>query len=64
MNVLNHFSFLWNKQKVRTLKPRLIGGAHIREMYSKPLVRKGLRLVSCTKWPQTLGRVRLRGIFM
>ncbi len=23
MNVLNHFSFLWNKQKVRTLKPRL-----------------------------------------
>ena len=42
----------------------LIGGAHIHEMYSKPLVRKGLRLASCTKRSQTLGRVRMRGVFM
>lgn len=44
--------------------PVLIGGAHIHEMYSKPLVRKGLRLASCTKRSQTLGRVRMRGVFM
>ncbi|OHQ22158.1 hypothetical protein HMPREF2655_04160 [Streptococcus sp. HMSC066F01] len=42
----------------------LLGGAHIHEMYSKPLVRKGLRLASCTKRSQTLGRVRMRGVFM
>lgn len=44
--------------------PILIGGAHIHEMYSKPLVREGLRLASCTKRSQTLGRVRMRGVFM
>lgn len=33
-------------------------------MYSKPLIREGLRLTSCTKGSQTLGRVGMRGVSM
>ena len=33
-------------QEVRNISPVLIGGGHIHEMHSKPLVSKGLRLVS------------------
>ncbi|CYT84056.1 Uncharacterised protein [Streptococcus suis] len=36
------------------MKCTLIGGAHIHEMYSKPLIRKGLRLVGYTEVIETL----------
>lgn len=32
----------------------LIGGTHLHEMVSKPLVRKGLRLIGCTETTKTL----------
>ena len=44
--------------------PVLIGGTHIHEMVSYPLVRKGLRLVSCINMFRTLAGVRERVNFM
>lgn len=34
-------------QEVRKMLPVLIGGTHLHEMVSKPLIHKGLRLVGC-----------------
>lgn len=44
--------------------PVLIGGTHIHEMVAKPLIRKGLGIVGCTYYPQTLVGVGLRAIFV
>ena len=46
------------------MPPVLIGGTHIHEMVSYPLVRKGLRLVSCINMFRTLAGVRERVNFM
>ena len=51
-------------QEVRKIPPLLIGGTHIHEMVSYPLVRKGLRLVSCINMFRTLAGVRERVNFM
>lgn len=51
-------------QEVRKIPPVLIGGTHIHEMVSYPLVRKGLRLVSCINMFRTLAGVRERVNFM
>ena len=51
-------------QEVRKIPPILIGGTHIHEMVSYPLVRKGLRLVSCINMFRTLAGVRERVNFM
>ncbi|ASW50771.2 cell division protein FtsK [Streptococcus suis] len=42
----------------------LIGGAHIHEMYSKPLIRKGLRLVGYTEVIETLVGEGLESLFV
>lgn len=44
--------------------PVLIGGAHIHEMYSKPLIRKGLRLVGYTEVIETLVGEGLESLFV
>ncbi len=44
--------------------PVLIGGAHIHEMYSKPLIRKGLRLVGYTEVIETLVGEGIESLFV
>ena len=44
--------------------PVLIGGTHLHEMVSKPLIRKGLRLVSCTGATKTLVGVGFESLFV
>ncbi|QTC11373.1 hypothetical protein LJFMMFNO_00125 [Streptococcus equi subsp. zooepidemicus] len=51
-------------QEVRKMPPVLIGGAHIHEMYSKPLIRKGLRLVGYTEVIETLVGEGLESLFV
>lgn len=51
-------------QEVRKIPPLLIGGAHIHEMYSKPLIRKGLRLVGYTEVIETLVGEGLESLFV
>ena len=51
-------------QEVRKKPPILIGGTHIHEMLSKPLMRKGLWLVTCTNRAETLVRVGKTALFM
>ena len=41
-------------QEVRKMPPVLIGGTHLHEMVSKPLIREELRLVGCTDTTKTL----------
>lgn len=41
-------------QEVRKIPPVLIGGTHLHEMVSKPLIREELRLVGCTDTTKTL----------
>ncbi|WP_164714861.1 hypothetical protein [Streptococcus dysgalactiae] len=36
------------------MPPVLIGGTHLHEMVSKPLIREDLRLVGCTDTTKTL----------
>lgn len=51
-------------QEVRKIPPVLIGGAHIHEMYSKPLIRKGLRLVGYTEVIETLVGEGIESLFV
>ncbi|CYU15139.1 Uncharacterised protein [Streptococcus suis] len=51
-------------QEVRKMPPVLIGGAHIHEMYSKPLIRKGLRLVGYTEVIETLVGEGIESLFV
>ncbi len=51
-------------QEVRKIPPLLIGGAHIHEMYSKPLIRKGLRLVGYTEVIETLVGEGIESLFV
>ena len=46
------------------IPPVLIGGAHIHEMYSKPLIRKGLRLVGYTEVIETLVGEGIESLFV
>lgn len=51
-------------QEVRKIPPVLIGGAHIHEMYSKPLIRKGLRLIGYTEVIETLVGEGIESLFV
>ncbi|MBO8111947.1 hypothetical protein F6P91_08270 [Streptococcus suis] len=51
-------------QEVRKIPPLLIGGAHIHEMYSKPLIRKGLRLVGYIEVIETLVGEGIESLFV
>lgn len=46
------------------MPPVLIGGAHIHEMCSKPLIRKGLRLVGYTEVIETLVGEGIESLFV